>query len=283
MQAAAVCEGSVRSLDDANGAARDHLRMGLEAQHRRVLVAEDELVAQRVAKRCLEAMGYTVHVVSDGASAVDACAQQEFGLVLMDLQMEPMDGLGAALEIRRQERPGQRVPIFGLSASAGRDELANCTAAGMDGLLIKPLQRARLHQALMQLGQARPAPTLPDAVSHTNAKQVEAPADLVTLRAKFGHDTEFLHRLCQAFLTSVKPLLGELGRAAEEGERTLLRGLAHKMKGAGTNIQAHRFALLAAKIEAESTSMPLSELRPAVEALGRAFDEVATHISSELR
>jgi two-component system, sensor histidine kinase and response regulator len=254
-----------------------------EAQPQRVLVAEDELIAQRVAKRCLEAMGYTVIVVSDGVAAVNAWSQHELDLVLMDLQMEPMDGLQAALEIRRQERPGRRVPIFGLSASAVRDDLANCTAAGMDGLLIKPLHRVRLHQALVEFGLPRPAPRLTGAVIHSHGESVERPADLVSLRAKFGGDTHFVHRLCQAFLSSVKPLLSELGRAAEAGERTLLRGLAHKIKGAGTNIHAQRFALLAAKIESESMSMPLAELRPAVDALGRAFDDVATHISSESR
>jgi CheY-like chemotaxis protein len=254
-----------------------------DAQPQRVLVAEDELIARRVAKRCLEAMGYTVIVVSDGVAAVNAWEQHEFDLVLLDLQMEPMDGLRAALEIRRQERPGRRVPIFGLSASAVRDQLANCTAAGMDGLLTKPLHRVRLHQALVEFGVAHPAPRLTDAVTHSHGESVEAPADLVSLRAKFGDDTEFVHRLCQTFLSSVKPLLSELGRAAEAGERTLLRGVAHKIKGAGTNIHAHSFALLAEKIESESTNMPLAELRPAVDALRQAFDDVATHISSECR
>jgi two-component system, sensor histidine kinase and response regulator len=255
-----------------------------EAQPQRVLVAEDELVAQKVARRCLEAMGYTVIVVSGGAAAVNAWAQQRFSLVLMDLQMEPMDGLQAAREIRRQEqRPGHRVPILGLSASAAGDELAHCTAAGMDGLLIKPLQRARLHQALLEFGLARPTPGAAGAEVPGHAESVEEPADLVTLRAKFEGDTAFVQRLCQTFLTSVSPLLSELGRAAEAGERTLVRTLAHRIKGAGTNIQAHRVAMLAARLESESASMALPELSRAAGDLGRAFDEVATCISLELQ
>jgi two-component system, sensor histidine kinase and response regulator len=255
-----------------------------EAQPQHVLVAEDELVAQKVARRCLETMGYAVIAVSDGAAAVNAWVQQRFSLVLMDLQMEQMDGLQAAREIRRQERrPGQRVPILGLSASAARDELARCTAAGMDGLLIKPLQRARLHQALLELGLARPAPGPGPAGTQTpgHAEPVEAPADLVTLRAKFEGDTAFVHRLCQTFVTSVSPLLSELGRAAEAGERTLVRTLAHRIKGAGTNIHAHRVAILAARLESQSATMAPSELSRAVGDLGRAFDEVATCISLE--
>lgn len=229
-----------------------------EAQPQRVLVVEDEIVAQKLARRCLEAMGYAVIVVSGGAAAVNAWAQQRFGLVLMDLQMEPMDGLQAAREIRRQEqRPGQRGPILGLSASAAEDELAHCTAARIDGLLIKSLQRARLHQALLEFGLARPAPGPAGAEAPGHAESVEEPADLVTLRAKFEGDTAFVQRLCQTFLTSVSPLLSELGRAAEAGERTLVGTLAHRIKGAGANIQAHRVAMLAARLESESAGMAL--------------------------
>jgi two-component system, sensor histidine kinase and response regulator len=255
-----------------------------EAQPQRVLVAEDELVAQRVARRCLEAMGYAVTVVGDGEAAVNAWAQRGFSLVLMDLQMEQMDGLQAAREIRRQERrPGQRVPIFGLSASVARDELARCTAAGMDGLLIKPLQRARLHQALLEFGLTRPGPELTGTDARSHASSVKGPADLQTLRVKFQGDTAFVQRLCQTFLTSVSPLLNELGRAAEAGERSVVRTVAHKIKGAGTNLHAHRVAVLATRIESEAASMAPSELSQAVGDLGRAFDEVAACISAEFQ
>lgn len=252
------------------------------AELRRVLVAEDEIVAQRVARRHLEGMGYVVSVVGDGADAVNACAQHEFGLVLMDLQMAQMDGLRAAQEIRRQEQPGRRVPIFGLSASAARDELANCIAAGMNGLLTKPLQRVRLHRALEELGLALPAP-VPALEDPRCADPLAKPADLVILRAKFGDDSIFVRRLCQAFLASVGQLLNELGRAAGAGERTVLKALAHKIKGAATNMHAHRIAMLAARIESEASSMPPSELSQAVDALGRAFDEVSEYISAELQ
>lgn len=252
------------------------------AEQQHVLVAEDEMIAQRVARRHLEAMGYVVTIVADGVDAVNACAQREFGLVLMDLQMSDMDGLRAAQEIRRQERPGRRVPIFGLSASAARDELANCIAAGMNGLLTKPLQRAGLHRALEELGLARPAPVLTPEDSKS-VDPVEKPADLAMLRAKFGDDALFVQRLCGAFLASVSQLVNELGRAAEAGERTALKALAHKIKGAAANMHAHRIARLAAGIESGSSSMPLPELSQAVEALGRAFAELNEYISSELQ
>ena len=106
-----------------------------EVLSKKVLVAEDNVVSQQVARHYLQAMGCNVVVVEDGRAAVAACARQEFGLVLMDLQMPHMDGLQATQEIRKQERPGHHVPILALTAKSAANELARCTAAGMNGLL----------------------------------------------------------------------------------------------------------------------------------------------------
>ena len=114
-------------VSDANPGAAESTREGLP---KKVLVAEDNVVSQQVARHYLEAMGCNVVVVEDGHAAVAACARQEFGLVLMDLQMPRMDGLQATQEIRKQERPGRHVPILALTAKSASDELARCTAAG---------------------------------------------------------------------------------------------------------------------------------------------------------
>jgi len=248
-----------------------------------VLLVEDDLVSQRVARRHLEQMGYVVVVADDGAAAVETCMQQQFALVLMDLQMAHMDGLQATREIRRLEGRSRRVPILGLTANAGADELARCTTAGMNGLLVKPLQRTRLAQALEQLASADQALAPPDPEPHEHADPASAlPADLANLRAKFRDDSAFVRRLCQTFLTSTRQLMNELERAAYAGDRAQLRALAHKIKGASNNVYAHRAAALAAQIEWGSTGLTVSALNPAIEALRRAIDEIATQVSSEL-
>src|SRR6266849_5483498 len=83
--------------------------------------------------------GQNVPSLAVGPFVCRRCERQEFGLVLMDLQMPRMDGIQATQEIRRQERPGRHVPILALTAKSASDELARCTAAGMNGLLTKPL------------------------------------------------------------------------------------------------------------------------------------------------
>jgi CheY-like chemotaxis protein len=259
-----------------------------EGLPKRVLVAEDNVVSRQVAKRYLEAIGCDVLVVEDGVAAVDACLKQDFGLVLMDLQMPRMDGIRATGEIRRQERSGRRVPILALTARDAADELARCTAAGMDGVLTKPLEMTQLRQTLGRFGVARgnrPArngPARDEPARDGPADPIGEPVDLVTLQAKFAGDVVFMRHLCQAFIGSTSKCLNELDRAVAAGERERIRLTAHKIKGGGASIHAHRLTTLAAYIEQQSMTEALTELASAAEALRSAFDEVTLHIGAQL-
>jgi two-component system sensor histidine kinase/response regulator len=114
----------------------------------RVLIAEDNIVNQRVARRFLERLGCTVDVVDDGSQAVETLQRASYDFVLMDMQMPIMDGLEACRRIRAQEQPGQRVPIVALTADAMVGTLERCLAAGMDDYLTKPIDVKRLEQVL---------------------------------------------------------------------------------------------------------------------------------------
>jgi two-component system, sensor histidine kinase and response regulator len=250
-----------------------------EGLPKKVLVAEDNVVSQQVATRFLEAIGCDVLVVEDGAAAVNACARQEFGLVLMDLQMPKMDGLQAAREIRAQERPGRHVPILALTAKSASDELARCTAAGMNGLLTKPLDMVRLRQTLDRFGLVRR--TLEMAPPAAAAEAGE-PIDLMTLHAKFSGDTVFVRRLCQTFVTNTSLGLEELEIAVAASERARIRLLAHKISAAGSTVYAHRLAAISANIESEAMTAAMPALAAATETLRQAFDEATLHIGARL-
>ena len=253
-----------------------------EGLPKRVLVAEDNVVSQQVAKRYLEAIGCNVMVVENGNAAVDACARQEFGLVLMDLQMPKMDGIQATQEIRRQERLGRHVPILALTAKSASDELARCTAAGMNGLLTKPLDIARLRQALDRFGLARRPLELPIQSGAEPGEPVNEPVDLMMLHAKFSGDRAFVRRLCQTFVTGTSHSLEELDSAVAAGERTRVRLLAHRVKGGSSSVYAHRLAAIAANIESAALTIPMPELAAALDTLRKAFDEATLHIGARL-
>jgi CheY-like chemotaxis protein/HPt (histidine-containing phosphotransfer) domain-containing protein len=249
-----------------------------ERTPKKVLVAEDNVVSQQVARHYLQAMGCNVVVVEDGHAAVAACAQREFGLVLMDLQMPYMDGLRATQEIRKQERPGHHVPILALTAKPASDELARCTAAGMNGLLTKPLEISRLRQVLDRFGVARSAL---ESITEPGA-QVNDPVDLMTLRAKFSGDAAIVRRHCQTFMTATSQGLEEIEGAIAAGERSRIRLLAHKIRSGGSRVYAHRLAAIAANIESEAMTAPIPQLSAVVDALRKAFDEATLHIGAGL-
>jgi two-component system, sensor histidine kinase and response regulator len=252
-----------------------------EGLPKKVLIAEDNVVSQQAAKRFLEAIGCDVIVVEDGAAAVNACARQEFGLVLMDLQMPRMDGIQATREIRRQERLGRHVPILALTAKSASDELARCTAAGMNGLLTKPLDIARLRQTLDRFGLARRTLEMPAPAAAAGAQAGE-PVGLMMLHAKYSGDTVFVRRLCQTFVTSTSQGLEELESAVAAGERARVRLLAHKVRAAGSTVYAHRMVAIAANIESEAMSTAMPALAAAADMLRRAFDEATLHIGARL-
>jgi signal transduction histidine kinase/DNA-binding response OmpR family regulator len=118
----------------------------------RILLAEDNLVNQRVALLLLQKRGYEVTVVSDGRQAVEAYKRDRFDIVLMDVQMPEMDGLEALQVIRDLERvSGRHTPVVALTAHAMSEDRDRCTAAGMDAFLTKPLNSGKLFATLEEL------------------------------------------------------------------------------------------------------------------------------------
>jgi PAS domain S-box-containing protein len=114
----------------------------------RVLVAEDNLMNQKVAVRLLEKVGYQTDVVTNGRLAVDAVRSNQYDLVLMDCQMPEMDGFAATAEIRRIEGKERHTIIFALTANAMMGDRERCLEAGMDDYLSKPFDLAALQRAI---------------------------------------------------------------------------------------------------------------------------------------
>ncbi len=117
-----------------------------------VLLAEDNLVNQMVAKSLLEKSGCTVDVVENGQLAISAWQKGHYDAVFMDCQMPVMDGYQSTREIRELERE-QHIPIVALTANAMDGEKEKCYAAGMDKFLTKPVNVSNLNQILQEISK----------------------------------------------------------------------------------------------------------------------------------
>ena len=122
---------------------------GVRQEHRgpgcHILLTEDNVVNQRVARTMLEKAGHSVVVANDGRQALKLIEEQSFDLVLMDVQMPEMGGLEATAAIRDLEkRTGERVPIIAMTAHAITGDRERCLSAGMDAYISKPFQAVTL-------------------------------------------------------------------------------------------------------------------------------------------
>ena len=125
---------------DAEMATRDPLR---------ILLAQDNVVNQKLALRLLQQMGYRADVAGNGIEAIESAARQSYDVVLMDVQMPEMDGLEATRRITAKYGPEQRPRIVAMTANAMQGDREECLAAGMDDYLTKPIRVDALVAALM--------------------------------------------------------------------------------------------------------------------------------------
>jgi len=115
----------------------------------RVLLAEDNVVNQRLAMRLLEKEGHRVVVAGDGAKALEALDGQQFDLILMDVQMPIMDGMEATAAIRKREQTnGAHIPIVAMTAHAMAGDRQRFLSLGMDGYVSKPIHSHDLFDAI---------------------------------------------------------------------------------------------------------------------------------------
>ena len=121
----------------------------------RILLAEDNLVNQKLATRLLEQMGYRIDVASNGVEAVESVARQTYDVVLMDVQMPEMDGLEASRQINQAHPDGDRPRIVAMTANAMQGDREMCLAAGMDDYIAKPIRVDRLIEALLDVPPQR--------------------------------------------------------------------------------------------------------------------------------
>jgi signal transduction histidine kinase/CheY-like chemotaxis protein len=191
---------------------------------RNVLLAEDNIVNQRVAVGLLKRRGHHVTVVENGQEAVDAVEREQFDIVLMDIQMPVMGGLEATKAIREREREASRdrVRIVAMTAHAMSGDRERCLAAGMDGYLSKPTESRTLFAEVE--GEAGPS--------------ASPPIDENDLVSRLHGDKELAAEIVRLFAEECPALLQGIRTALDQRDSAAVRRAAHTLKGAASTAAA---------------------------------------------
>lgn len=260
-----------------------------QSQRPRILVAEDNVVNQKLAVRMLERLGYQPDVVSNGQEAVTAFERGSYAAIVMDCQMPTMDGYEATRQIRAQEqrpdhpRTRAHIPIIALTANAMPGDRERCKAAGMDDYLTKPVKTDNLGLILQRWAPLpsptdAPAPEPRREMTKTDAHVFDAGAML----ANIGGDAELFEQLIRLFLDRHGLLMKDIETAIGQADASALERAAHSLKGTAANLCAPDVVLLAGQLEANGRLGNLTEAPSLLAQLDRTVQELVSVLSRQI-
>jgi two-component system sensor histidine kinase/response regulator len=227
----------------------------------KVLLVEDNLVNQQVAREMLRATGLRIDVADNGRIALEklfAAGPHAYDLVLMDIQMPEMGGHAATRRIR-MEAQYAGLPIVAMTAHANAEEREQCMQSGMQDHIAKPVDPDQLYQILTRWlkqttsdrdGDTAASPAA-GAAQIDDDKPIEiAGFDTADTLDRLDGDVDFYHRILETLLPSLATARTQLNGAIESGDRMAMQATVHGIRGMAANVGAVALAASAARLEA---------------------------------
>jgi CheY-like chemotaxis protein len=211
----------------------------------KILVAEDNVVNQKVVLRMLAHLGYIADVAATGHEVLDSLERQDYDVVLMDIQMPDMDGLEATRHIIVRYPRERRPRVIAMTANALRGDRERFLAAGMDGYLSKPIDITGLSVALQHVPEAKKA-------ASRGVRSVRAtldPAQLDNLREVSGEGGALLAEVTDHFIAEIPASVASLESFAANGDSAGLGQTAHRMASTALACGAIRVAEACRELE----------------------------------
>jgi signal transduction histidine kinase/DNA-binding response OmpR family regulator len=259
-----------------------HTLMEDKKRRVRILVAEDNVVNQKVAVRILEKLGYCADAVANGQETITALEKIGYDLVLMDVQMPEMNGFEATRIIRD---PGSGVlrhdiPVVAMTAHALKGDRERCLEAGMDDYASKPVTALALSEILdRHLGSAVSSGGVVPEMNPSRARPVE----IEQIQEVADGDVEFERDLIETFLSDSEEQIRRLEGALREQDAEEVRGRAHTIKGSSANVGAKVMQELAYQMERIGAGKELAQAPDVYSELKGAFEQAREFLQAHLR
>jgi len=252
-----------------------------------ILVAEDNVINQRLIMALLQKWGHTITVADNGFAAVTAAAAADYDVILMDIQMPGMSGIEAAMRIRRSLGPRSTVPIIALTAHVMAGVRADALAAGINDYITKPIDPLELTLAINRL--TRTFPSLPGRSPQSRNRRAAVEADDILVDSS-GLDENLLNRLetqigrsmvaelAEMLLEQTPNTLAEIHTALEIGDMATARQLAHDLASTAGNLGIATVVVLARELERKSGEAEPEKLPPIAVRIDAAYHTAAASL-----
>jgi signal transduction histidine kinase/CheY-like chemotaxis protein len=230
----------------------------------RILLAEDNVVNQKLAIRLLEKLGYRANIAGNGLEAIEALELQPYDLLLSDVQMPEMDGLEATRRILERWPEGERPWIVAMTAEAMSGDRERCLEAGMNDYLTKPIRVEELVAAIKRTPRRADGP-----VGEPIDREV-----LARLASGVGNDAAFVSELIEGFAEDAPALVAAAREALVRGEAAEVRRAAHTLKSNAATFGAQALSDRSRELEEAAKAEDLSDGAAKLDAMARELEAV---------
>ncbi|MBC2695895.1 MAG: response regulator [Desulfobacteraceae bacterium] len=271
-------------------------------QKTRILLAEDNIINQKIASKVLEKLGYRADVAANGLEALKALEMIHYDMVLMDVQMPEMDGLEATKEIRKREEltaqkkdagfsdelsalsfqhsvKSKHIPIIAMTAHAMKGDREMCMKAGMDDYLTKPIQPGEFGETIARW---IPCDTAAGQDRTEGKSSEEASAfDRTALLNRVGGDKDFCQEIIGMFLQDVPTQIKSLENAISKKDPAIVDRHAHTLKGASGNVGAGSLQEAAMHLEMAGKNRDLTRATEMLNTIKKEFEKMKKAMTKE--
>ena len=276
-----VCKAEDVAQEAERNLVEKHLPV--RARHGHILMADDYSTNRSLARTMMENTGYRLTMVVNGKQAVEACRQDSFDLILMDLQMPDMDGLEATAQIRGDSTPNSQIPILAMTASAELSTRKECLDSGMNDIIIKPIRRGSFLAAidrwiLSKGGPGTPAHLVEVPPEPGRGPASKAPIDYEEALDQFLGKRIILDDAIEQFLLQGAQGIELLRDALRAGDLSAVRREAHRIRGGAANLRCHALSNAAERLELAVIRGNTEEVHDLASRMESAFSELDKHM-----